>query len=116
MAHTGWGGVGRREGGAKDAPDMHYLPKCGQLKGSAVSCVLTLKKAYLVGMRSYLGEGALLGQRALVGLSEQLLQGIPHRVVAPLLRRQLLQPRKATHRARSAITHRSSRRFCVKKN
>lgn len=79
-------------------------------------CVLTLNEAPLVGMRSYLGEGALLGQRALVGLSEQLLEGVSHRVVAPLLRRQLLQPRKAAHRARSAVTRRSSRQFCIKKN
>lgn len=43
----------------------------------------------------YLGERALLGQRALVGLSEQLFEGVPHRVVAPLLRRQLLESREA---------------------
>lgn len=79
-------------------------------------CVLTLKKPPLVRMGSYLGEGALLGQRALVGLSEQLLEGVPHRVVAPLLRRQLLQPCKAAHRAKLAVTHRSSRQFCIKKN
>lgn len=79
-------------------------------------CVSTLKKAPQARMRSYLGEGALLGQRALVGLSEQLFEGIPHCVVAPLLRRQLLQPRKAAHRVRSAVTHQSSRQFCIKKN
>lgn len=48
-------------------------------------CVLMLNEAPLVRMRSYLGEGALLGQRALVGLSEQLLESVSHRVVAPLL-------------------------------
>lgn len=41
-------------------------------------CVVVLSSMYL-------GQRTLLGQRALVGLSKQLFESVPHRVVAPLL-------------------------------
>lgn len=55
----------------------------------------TVAAVALVG--TYLGEGTLLGQCALVGLSEQLFEGVPHCGVGPLLSWKLLEPRKAAH-------------------
>lgn len=60
-------------------------------------CTKTLCSGAAVLLRTYLGERTLLGQRALVGLPEQLFEGVPHGGVGPLLRRQLLKPGKAAH-------------------
>lgn len=39
----------------------------------------------VVQLKTYLRERTLLGQRALVGLSEQFFEGVPHCGVGPLL-------------------------------